>query len=78
MALWSLLVFSVSIGLPTLFVCGDSQVIINWENAVACLDVVDLEHLCDHITKVKASFLSIKFQHIYKEEHSLEMGKLSI
>ena len=88
MALWSLLVFVVSLGLPSLSVCGDSQVIINWENLVACLDVVDLDHWCDRIYEVKYSFLSINFQHIYMEHNmsvhalsnealSLEMGKLS-
>ena len=88
MALWSLLVFVVSIGLHILSVCGDSQVIINWEKSVACLDVVDPEHWCDRITEVKSSFLSINFQHIYREHNmsadvlskealSLDMGKLS-
>ena len=69
MALWSLLVFAVSIGLPTLSICGDSQVIINWEKSVACLDVVDLEHWCDRITDVKSDFLSINIQHIYREHN---------
>ena len=88
MALLSLLVFAVSLGLPTLSVCGESQVIINWENSVACLDVVDLEQWCDCITEVKASLLSINFQHIYREHNmsddilskealSLEIGKLT-
>ena len=44
MALWSLLFFAVSIGLPTLSVFGDSQVIKNWANSMAWLAVVDLEH----------------------------------
>ena len=55
---------------------------------MAYLYVVDLEHWCDHTTEVKASFLSINFQHIYREDNmsvdvllkeslSLEMGKLS-
>ena len=44
MALWSLLVFAVSIGLATLSVFGDSQVIKNWANSMAWLAVVDLEH----------------------------------
>ena len=44
LALWALLVFADTIGLPSLFVCGDSQVIINWENSVARLDAVDLDH----------------------------------
>ena len=52
------------------------------------LAVVDLEHWCECISEVKASFLSIKFQHIYREHNtivdvlskealSLEMGKIS-
>ena len=55
---------------------------------MAWLAVVDLEHWRDHIFEVKTSFLSIKFQHIYREHNtivdvlskealSLEMGKLS-
>ena len=44
LALWALLVFADTIGLPSLFVYGDSQVIINWENSVERLDVVDLDH----------------------------------
>ena len=88
LALWALLVFADTIGLPSLFVCGDSQVIINWENSIVHLDVVDLDHWCDHIDEVKASFLSINLKHIYREHNqsvdslskeslSLEMQKLS-
>ena len=55
---------------------------------MACLNIVDLEHLCDHIIEVKDYFLSIKFHDIYREHNmsvdvlskealSLEMGKLS-
>ena len=55
---------------------------------MAWLAVVDLEHWRDHISEVKTSFLSINFQHIYREHNtsvdvlskealSLEMGKLS-
>ena len=44
LALWELLVFVVSLGLPSLFVYGHSQVIINWEKFVARLDSIDLNH----------------------------------
>ena len=44
MALWELMFFVASIGIPTLSVFGESKVIINWENSVANLVVVDLEH----------------------------------
>ena len=42
-----------------------TQVIINWENYVADPTVVNLNHWCNHINEIKASFLSICFQHIY-------------
>ena len=55
---------------------------------MAFLMVVDLDHWCDHINEIKASFLSISFQHIYREHNSsadglskealtMEMGNLS-
>ena len=61
--------------------------IINWENSMARLDVVDLDHWCDRIAKVKYFFLSIYFKHVYREHNqsvdslskeslTLEMGKL--
>ena len=47
-----------------------TQVIINWDNYVACLTVVDLDHWCNHINEIKASFFSIIFQHNYREHNS--------
>ena len=65
-----------------------TQVIINWENYVARLTVVDLDHWCDRINEIKDSFIYISFQRIYrdhkssvdglsKEELTMEMGNLS-
>ena len=44
LAPWSLMSFAVSIGIPTLSVFGDSQVIINGANSMACLAMMDLDH----------------------------------
>ena len=88
MALWSLLTFATNIGLPTLTIFGDSLVIINWANFVASLAVLDLEHWCTRISEAKACFLSINFQHVYREHNRsvdglskealvLELGRLS-
>ena len=82
------MVFVASLGLPTLMVSGDSQVVINWANSKACLDVVDMVHWCELIEAIKSSFLSLKFFHIYMEHNSsadalskesltLYLGKLS-
>ena len=70
LALWSLLVFAASIGLPILHVYGDSMVIINCANFEAGLVVIDLEHWWSRITDVKTSFLSINFQHVYRENNT--------
>ena len=66
-ALWSLLYFAASLGLPSLMVWGDSQVVINWENTKVGLNVLDLVHWCEHIVALKSSFLSLNFSHIYRE-----------
>ena len=61
LALWTLMNFVVSIGLPELHVYGDSNVIINWENSISRLSVLDMEHWYASITVIKNSFLSINF-----------------
>ena len=43
-ALWSLLYFAASLGLPSLMVWGNSQVVINWENTKVGLNVLDWVH----------------------------------
>ena len=44
LALWTLLTFVKTLGLPTLHAYGDSQVIINWVNSKAGLSALDLDH----------------------------------
>ena len=61
LALWELLYFAVAIGLPTLHVCGDSSVIINWANDKESLSYLGLDYWCDDILELKASFLSLNF-----------------
>ena len=58
-ALWSLLVFPTTIGLPALTLFRDSLVIINLANSVASLVVLELEHWCTCIFEAKDSFVSI-------------------
>ena len=76
LALSSLLSFAAYVGIPSLTVFGDSQVIINWANQKACLKVTTLELWCDRIRTTQATFLSLRFQHIYRE-HNHMTDKLS-
>ena len=70
LALWSLLYFAASLGLPFLMVWGDSQVVINWENTNAVLNVLDMVHWCERDVALKSSFLSLNFSQIYREHNS--------
>ena len=70
------MIFLEFIGLPELHVYGDSKFIINWENSISGLSVLDMEHWCAHIAVVKKSFLSINFQHVYRE-HNMSVDGLS-
>ena len=77
LSLWSLLFFAEKIGIPNLFIVGDSSAVINWENEKATLSVLDLGCWCDKITSLKSSFLSLEFQHIYRE-HNQKADRLSM
>ena len=61
--------FAAAIGLPTLHVYDDSSVVINWANDKAALLAMDLVYWCDNITVLKVSFLSLVFQHVYREHN---------
>ena len=41
---------------------------------MARFTVVDLDQWCDRINEVKAFFLSLSFQHIYRENNSIADG----
>ena len=51
-------------------VWGDSQVVINWENTNAVLNVLDMVHWCERDVALKSSFLSLNFSQIYREHNS--------
>ena len=53
---------------------GESQVVINWENTKASLNVLDLVHWCERIVALKSSFLSLNFSQIYREHNSSVNG----
>ena len=72
LALWDLLHISKEIGIPTLHVYGDSSVIINWENDKATLTALDLDAWCDNIEGLKACFIALEFQHVYREHNERE------
>ena len=71
LSLWALLVFAAAIGLPALHVFGYSLVTINWANYVDGISTLDLEHWCDRISEVNDSFLSLDFQHVYREHNTI-------
>ena len=70
MALWSLMHVAVTLGLPSIQIWGDSQVIINWARTITNLNVLDLIHWCDRILALKSHFSTISFTHIYREYNS--------
>ena len=71
LALWTLLFFAADIGIPSLSIYGDSFVIINWENDNVTLFVLDLDGWCEKIKSLKSSFLSLEFQHVYREHNQI-------
>ena len=69
LALLALMFFSKEIGISTLHVYGDSFVIINWENEKEALSSLDLDAWCLNVFKLKAHFLTLDFQHVYREHN---------
>ena len=59
------------IGIPSLSIYGDTFVIINWENDNVTLFVLDLDGWCEKIKSLKSSFLSLEFQHVYREHNQI-------
>ena len=72
LSLWVLLFFSKETGIPSLHVYGDSSVIINWENDKEKISALNLDAQCHNIASLKAHFLSIEFQHVYRENNEKE------
>ena len=67
MVLWALLHFSKEIGIPMLHMFGDSLVVIKWAQGRSSLATMDLEAWCMNIIELSASFISIYYQHFYRE-----------
>ena len=68
--------FAEAIGPPSLYIFGDSSVVINWANNKETMSCLDLGHWCDNIIRLKESFLSSDCQHVYKE-HNMRADVLS-
>ena len=66
------LILLKEIGIPSLHVYGDSSVIINWANDKVKLTALDLDAWCLNIVELKAYFLSLDFQHVYREHNEKE------
>ena len=69
LALWDLLFIAIAMGFPSLYVCGDSSVVINWAKSEATLSAMNLDYWCDKIIDIKLAFLSLDFRHIYREHN---------
>ena len=66
LALWALLYIAKDIGLPYLYVFGDSSVIINWAKEKSTLAIVNLEAWCDNTKKLISLFIYVDFNHVYR------------
>ena len=72
LALWELLYIAKDIGLPYLYVFGDSSVIINWEKEESTLAILNLEVWCDNTKNTIYSFTFVDFSHVYREYNMRE------
>ena len=69
MSLWILIYFAEAIGLPSLYIFGDSTVVINWDKKKGCFVFFRPGHWCDNIVRLKDSFLSLDVDHVYREHN---------
>lgn len=67
LALWGLLFLSQCIGLQSLFVFGDSRVVVDWFNGDTALNVLVLQDWKSRIQTLRSSFSSVKALHIHRE-----------
>ena len=70
-ALWALLHIAQVMEIPTLYIFGDSTVIINWEKGIAALSPPDLSHWCRDTRKLCTCFHHLSFSHTYREHNQL-------
>ena len=74
LALWALLYWAKAPGLPSLYIFGDSLVIINWAIGKATLACLALDSWCEAIRQMMLSFLSLDLQHVYREHNQSADG----
>ena len=65
--------FAAEVGIPSLFIYGESSVIINWVNEKAVLIALDLDGWCENRPSLKTSFHSLEFQHVYHEHNQKDV-----
>lgn len=70
LALWGLLNMSLHCGIISLFIFGDSKVIVDWFNGEANLNVLILQDWKNRILSLRPSFSFIKALHIHREYNS--------
>jgi ribonuclease HI len=71
MALKLSLILAAERGVSCLQVFSDSLLAINWLNEVDCLENFLLQPVRDEILAIKSSFVSLSFQHVYREGNRL-------
>jgi ribonuclease HI len=76
LALWGLLLLSQLIGMHSLFIFGDSKVVVDWFNGDAGLNVLVLQDWKGRIQSLRSSFSSVQAIHIHREFNS-QADKLS-
>ena len=69
MALWASLYIAKDIGLPYLYVFGDSSVIIIWAKNESSLSLVNLDDWCLHTRNLISGFTHVDFCHVYRENN---------
>ena len=69
LALWASLYIAKDIGLPYLYVFGNSSVIINWEKDESTLTMVNLEAWCLDTRKLISLFTYVDFSHVFREHN---------
>ena len=69
LAMWALLHWASSLGLPSLQIFGDASIIINWALGKASLSCLSLDYWCVAIRHMMPLFLRLDMLHIYREHN---------
>lgn len=76
LACWGLLTVATHKNITSLQVCGDSKIVLDWLQGHSTLQVSILSYQQQTLIKVKSSFNSSSFHHMYREYNSVA-GSLS-